>query len=768
MMTSQPRAWSKRNAGGAGAIQDWVLPEIPWFQMMTPCARSGPWPGRSQYARSSQKKRLPGCWLQARASGWAAAGDAPRTASAIARTAARQPRGIDVSSIGRRLWQVGREPVKDRVCQRPRAAVSSTAATPVARRRDTDGGHEPGKSRRSGRRRSWPRQPGDLRQRGHLPAGARARLRARLALRGPREPDPTSRRFPGVLDGRGVGDPLPRPGRPGPRLPQLLPASRDEGLPVRRGQHGRVHVSLSRLELCDRRRAGRGAVRQGRVRRAARPRPLGPRRGGAARELQGHDLGDVGRGGAVVPRVPRRLQALPRPAPRRLGRPRGGHRGHRRHPQVADPVQLEVSGRELLRRSLPRGEPPLGRHGRHRAERQGPARHAGAQRGALARRVVPRAGPLDDRVPAPPRCAAGPGLPGRPDGRRLLPALRGGAAAPARRVLAALRRARHRLSQRLAAGPAAADARGVAPARSAPDGGLALVPGRRRRAGGGQGLPAPLLHPLFGTVGADRAGRHGELELRPQGEPRHHRAPVSLQLRDGPAPRHPRLRGPRPGAAGLDRRRHRRQREREQPARLLSPLAAVHGGAELEGPDGAVSVPSPELARLLVRHEVEDFLYREAELLDKRRYEEWLDLFTDDARYFMPMRRNVPHDQPAREFTREGTDVNWFDEGKDTLARRVQQLRTGIHWAEEPPSRICHMVSNVEILRATPAGPSPSELAVKSRFLIYRNRVETETDVLVGKREDLLRRQNGAFKIARRKIVLDQSVLLTKNLSFFF
>jgi len=79
-------------------------------------------------------------------------------------------------------------------------------------------------------------------------------------------------------------------------------------------------------------------------------------------------------------------------------------------------------------------------------------------------------------------------------------------------------------------------------------------------------------------------------------------------------------------------------------------------------------------------------------------------------------RRNVPHDEAEREFTREGTDVNWFDEGKDTLARRVQQILTGIHWAEEPPSRICHMISNVQILRASPDGPSPSEIAVKSRF----------------------------------------------------
>ena len=170
-----------------------------------------------------------------------------------------------------------------------------------------------------------------------------------------------------------------------------------------------------------------------------------------------------------------------------------------------------------------------------------------------------------------------------------------------------------------------------------------------------------------------------------------------------------------------------------------------------------------DLAGLLALHEVQDFLYREAELLDERRYEEWLDLFTEDARYFMPMRRNVPHDEGEREFTREGADVSWFDEGKDTLTRRVAQIRTGIHWAEEPPSRICHMVANVQVLHA-----SEAEVAVKSRFLIYRNRVETETDLLVGKREDVLRRVNGAFKIARRKIVLDQSVLLAKNLTFFF
>jgi 3-phenylpropionate/cinnamic acid dioxygenase small subunit len=172
-----------------------------------------------------------------------------------------------------------------------------------------------------------------------------------------------------------------------------------------------------------------------------------------------------------------------------------------------------------------------------------------------------------------------------------------------------------------------------------------------------------------------------------------------------------------------------------------------------------------DLARLLLKEEIEAFLYHEAELLDERRYEAWLDLFTEDAHYFMPMRRNVPHDEPDREFTRAGADVNWFDEGKDTLTRRVKQILTGIHWAEEPPSRICHMVSNVQVAAADSAS---GEVVVKSRFLVYRNRVETETDFLVGKREDVLRRVKGGWKIARRRIVLDQNVLLAKNLTVFF
>ena len=171
---------------------------------------------------------------------------------------------------------------------------------------------------------------------------------------------------------------------------------------------------------------------------------------------------------------------------------------------------------------------------------------------------------------------------------------------------------------------------------------------------------------------------------------------------------------------------------------------------------------------MLLQNEVEQFLYHEAELLDDRRFAEWLDLLAEDIRYYMPMRRNVKFGELEREFTREGQDINWFDEGKATLERRVNQILTGVHWAEEPLSRICHMVSNVQILEATSPAEDATEVTLKCRFLIYRNRVETETDFLIGKREDVLRKEDGSWKVAQRKVILDQNVLLAKNLTFFF
>src|SRR6266540_5210882 len=115
-----------------------------------------------------------------------------------------------------------------------------------------------------------------------------------------------------------------------------------------------------------------------------------------------------------------------------------------------------------------------------------------------------------------------------------------------------------------------------------------------------------------------------------------------------------------------------------------------------------------------LRLEVEDFLYNEADLLDDHRYEDWLDLFTEDARYFMPMRRNVSSEEMETENTAERHDMSWFDEGKATLIMRVQQIKTGVHWAEEPYSRTSHLISNVRLLDV-----GPEEVRTRCRLIVY-------------------------------------------------
>jgi 3-phenylpropionate/cinnamic acid dioxygenase small subunit len=170
-----------------------------------------------------------------------------------------------------------------------------------------------------------------------------------------------------------------------------------------------------------------------------------------------------------------------------------------------------------------------------------------------------------------------------------------------------------------------------------------------------------------------------------------------------------------------------------------------------------------------LKADVEDFYYREADLLDDRRFRDWLDLLAEDISYFMPIRRNVKFgQQAARENTIRGEGISWFDEDKWTLTKRVEQILTGVHYAEEPLSRITHMVSNVQIKSVRPDTEAPRELDVTSRFLVYQNRVEYETYIFVGRRNDTLRLADNGWKIARREILLEQNILLAKNLTTFF
>ena len=175
-----------------------------------------------------------------------------------------------------------------------------------------------------------------------------------------------------------------------------------------------------------------------------------------------------------------------------------------------------------------------------------------------------------------------------------------------------------------------------------------------------------------------------------------------------------------------------------------------------------------------VLREVEQFLYREARLLDERRFREWLDLFTDDVRYWMGARSNryprtskaIAILSPNRYVEDDKTradELSILDETKETLSARVARLETGMAWAEDPPSRTRHMIGNIEL-----AGEPGPELTVYSNFIVYRSRAESEEDFYVGARQDLLRRVDGALKIASRKMTLDQNVLLAKNVSIFF
>jgi 3-phenylpropionate/cinnamic acid dioxygenase small subunit len=154
--------------------------------------------------------------------------------------------------------------------------------------------------------------------------------------------------------------------------------------------------------------------------------------------------------------------------------------------------------------------------------------------------------------------------------------------------------------------------------------------------------------------------------------------------------------------------------------------------------------------------ELMQFYIREAWLLDERKLKEWLDLFTDDVLHFMPRRKNVPRREAHRELTPLG-DLAILEEEKRYLEMRVARLGTGMAWAEDPPSRTRHLIGNLE---AAPLENDEAE--AKTAFLVYRSHLEMDHQLLSGWHSDL-RQVNGAWKVARRTIVLDANVLLDKK-----
>jgi 3-phenylpropionate/cinnamic acid dioxygenase small subunit len=163
-----------------------------------------------------------------------------------------------------------------------------------------------------------------------------------------------------------------------------------------------------------------------------------------------------------------------------------------------------------------------------------------------------------------------------------------------------------------------------------------------------------------------------------------------------------------------------------------------------------------------VMMEIERFLYREARLLDRRLFREWHKLLSEDIRYWVPVRSVVKTDDARKEFA-SPRELALFDETKKTLQMRIEKLETSMAWSEDPPSRTCRIVSNIE---AEETGTS-SVYRVYSQFLIYRTRLENTQDLFAGSREDILRKDGGSWKIDQRTVYLAQTHLLSDNVSIF-
>lgn len=159
---------------------------------------------------------------------------------------------------------------------------------------------------------------------------------------------------------------------------------------------------------------------------------------------------------------------------------------------------------------------------------------------------------------------------------------------------------------------------------------------------------------------------------------------------------------------------------------------------------------------------IERFYRMEARLLDEERHDEWYRLLADDLFYWMPLRENRFRRDKRPELDPEAMAL--FDESKADIAVRIGRLASNLVWSEDPPTRHVYLVSAVEAFETA----APGEYEIHYAFVQHRNRSEHDEATLIGRRRDLLRSVDGGFEIARRLILLPQSVLLTKNLSAFF
>ena len=159
--------------------------------------------------------------------------------------------------------------------------------------------------------------------------------------------------------------------------------------------------------------------------------------------------------------------------------------------------------------------------------------------------------------------------------------------------------------------------------------------------------------------------------------------------------------------------------------------------------------------------EIQQFLYREARLLDGEHLHEWLELLTEDIHYWVPGVQARYRNDDARFSAKR---MAFFDDDLEYLKIRVARAKQPSAWAEDPPTRHFHMVSNIEVETTD----NPREWTVHSLILSNRHRTEDDEMEMKARRVDLIRRdENGALKLARRKVTLLQTVLQAKNINTF-
>ena len=148
-----------------------------------------------------------------------------------------------------------------------------------------------------------------------------------------------------------------------------------------------------------------------------------------------------------------------------------------------------------------------------------------------------------------------------------------------------------------------------------------------------------------------------------------------------------------------------------------------------------------DLDRLLLIREIEEFLYHEADLLDQRRFEEWMALFTEDGFYWVPAR---PGQQSAIE------EASIFYEDRQMMAVRIRRLSHPQNFSQLPPSRTRHLISNVVLERIDDAA---NELHVRSSLVMFESH-DNDQNAYAADCNHRLRRADGSFQIALKRVDL--------------